>query len=112
LPASRNSFDQLQALGNPFTPTQLRECCAHHGAHPAQCGSPLRLNYCLRVARRMSLTIRSDGSVCFSDFCLISTRRMVTMSQKSSSLQPANFVSKALIPDRCGHLIGRSPSAC
>jgi hypothetical protein len=29
--------------------------------------------YCLRVARRMSFTIRSDDGFWLSDFCLIST---------------------------------------
>jgi hypothetical protein len=41
----------VQALGNAFTAAE----------------------YCLRVARRMSFTIRSDDGFWISDFCLIST---------------------------------------
>ena len=43
--------------------------------------------YCLRVARRMSLTTFGAGSLCLPDSCLISTPSMVTMSQKFSLVQ-------------------------
>jgi hypothetical protein len=53
----------------------------------------------LRVARRMFFTIRSDGDSGCTDFCLISTPLMVTMSQKSFVPQAAKSVSQALMSD-------------
>jgi hypothetical protein len=44
--------------------------------------------YCLRVARRMSFTIRSEDNL-VSGFLAHLPSSMVTMSQKSSVLQPA-----------------------
>src|SRR5258708_3902939 len=55
--------------------------------------------YCLRVARRMVFTSRSDGELPVTDFCLICAPRRATMSQKSSLPQLAKSVSMALIPD-------------
>src|SRR3954463_15822652 len=45
--------------------------------------TPSSAEYCLRVARRMSRTIRSDDNLAGPDFWLISTPRRLT-SQKSS----------------------------
>jgi hypothetical protein len=49
--------------------------------------------YCLRVARRMSLTTFSTGSFAELDCCLIFVPLNVTMSQKLSLLQSAQSVS-------------------
>jgi hypothetical protein len=54
--------------------------------------------YCLRVARRMSRTIRSDDNLAGPDFWLISTPQWLT-SQKSSLPQTLESVSQALTPD-------------
>src|SRR5881392_3749085 len=54
----------------------------------------------LRVARRMFFTIRSDDDSGCTDFCLISTPCVVTMSQKSSVPQAAKSVSQALMSDK------------
>ena len=56
--------------------------------------------YCLRVARRMSRTSRSDGVSGVLDLCLMSTPQVVTMSPKSSVPQAASFVSQVLMSDR------------
>src|SRR5262249_5697038 len=52
-----------------------------------------------RAMRRMSFTTFSAGSFTDPDFCLIFAPRKATMSQKSSLIQSARFVSKALTPD-------------
>src|SRR5215472_11535579 len=56
--------------------------------------------YCLRVARRMFFTSRSDGELARPDFCLISVLRLATMSQKSSLPQLAKSISPVLTPDK------------
>src|ERR1700722_2263966 len=56
--------------------------------------------YCLRVARRMSWTTFSAGSLDDRVCCLIFAPVNVTMSQKLSLLQSANSVSRALTADR------------
>ena len=62
----------IQALGDALSPTQLRDAVS-----PRSPSSTMRIfssaEYCLRVARRMSFTIRSDDGFWLSDFCLIST---------------------------------------
>src|ERR1700722_17624016 len=55
--------------------------------------------YCLRVARRMSRTTFSAGSLDDRVCCLIFAPVNVTMSQKLSLLQSANSVSRALTAD-------------
>src|SRR6202035_2508049 len=55
--------------------------------------------YCLRVARRMSWTTFSAGSLDDRVCCLIFAPVNVTMSQKLSLLQSANSVSRALTAD-------------
>ena len=55
--------------------------------------------YCLRVARRISRTSRSDDVSGVPDFCLMSTPQVVTMNPKSSIPQAASFVSQALMSD-------------
>jgi len=52
-----------------------------------------------RVARRMSLTTFSGGSLGGPDFCLISTPSRVTMRQKSSLTQEPRSVPRVLTPD-------------
>jgi hypothetical protein len=51
------------------------------------------------VARRMSLTSRSDGVSGDADFCLMPTPQVVTMSPKSSVPQAASLVSQVLMSD-------------
>src|SRR5271170_5885524 len=58
--------------------------------------------YCLRVARRMSWTTFSAGSLDDRVCCLIFAPVNVTMSQKLSLLQSANSVSRALTADIWG----------
>src|SRR5271170_5289937 len=58
--------------------------------------------YCLRVARRMSWTTFSAGSLDDRVCCLIFAPVNVTMSQKLSLLQSANSVSRALTADSDG----------
>src|SRR5271154_2002377 len=55
--------------------------------------------YCLRVARRMSWTTFSAGSLDDRVCCLIFAPVNVTMSQKLSLLQSANSVSRVLTAD-------------
>src|ERR1700722_7379831 len=59
----------------------------------------LSAEYCLRVARRMSRTTFSAGSLDDRVCCLIFAPVNVTMSQKLSLLQSANSVSRALTAD-------------
>jgi hypothetical protein len=54
---------------------------------------------CLRVARRISLTRRSDGVSGVVDFCLMPTPQGVTMSPNSSVPQAASFVSQVSMSD-------------
>src|SRR3954470_9260402 len=56
--------------------------------------------YCLRVARRMSRTIRSDDKFGGAGFLAHLHSSTVTMSQKSSFPQTLESVSQALTPDR------------
>src|SRR5471032_1729788 len=55
--------------------------------------------YCLRVARRMSLTTFSAVSFAKLECCLIFVPLNVTMSQKPSLLQSTHSVSQALTAD-------------
>src|SRR5271155_1122291 len=55
--------------------------------------------YCLRVARRMSWTTFSAGSLDDRVCCLIFAPVNVTMSQKLSLVQSANSVSRVLTAD-------------
>ena len=55
--------------------------------------------YCLRVARRISLMRRPDGVSCVLDFCLVPTLQQATMSPKSSVPQAASFVSQVPMSD-------------
>src|ERR1700726_1248984 len=55
--------------------------------------------YCLRVARRMSLTTFSAGSFAKLECCLIFAPVNATMSQKHSLLQSAYFVPRVLTVD-------------
>src|SRR3984893_8126919 len=55
--------------------------------------------YCLRVARRMSLTTFSAVSFAKLECCLIFAPVNATMSQKHSLLQSAQFVPRVLTVD-------------
>jgi hypothetical protein len=59
----------------------------------------LAADYCLRVARRMLFTSRSDEELTDVDFSLISIPSEVTMSPKSSLPQATNSVSMAPTPN-------------
>jgi hypothetical protein len=62
----------IQALGNAFTPAEFRDAVL-----ATQAVQQMRIfssaEYCLRVARRMSFTIRSEDIVGVPDFWLTST---------------------------------------
>ena len=49
-----------------------QRCPPLHAIHPAHCGFFFSAEYCLRVARRMSLIARAAPVFLVSDFCLIS----------------------------------------
>src|SRR5271156_2611186 len=59
--------------------------------------------YCLRVARRMSFTTRSEDNFSVSDFWSHLHSLMVTMSQKSFVPQLAISLSQALMSDKHTH---------
>ena len=62
----------IKALGNAFTPAEFRDAVL-----ATQAVQQMRIfssaEYCLRVARRMSFTIRSEDIVGVPDFWLTST---------------------------------------
>ena len=66
--------DIIEALGDAFTPTQLRDAVVSTQAVQHNTDL-LSAEKCLRVARRMSFTIRSAEDFGLQDFWLISVPR-------------------------------------
>ena len=98
----------IQLLGNAFPPAEFSD--RDLAPHPSRM---MRIfssaEYCLRVARRMSLASRSDGVSGVLGFCLMPTPQVVTMSPKSSVPQAASSVSHVLMSDMlsyCRTLVG------
>ncbi len=86
-----------------------RQCALRHASrqHNAVFSSD---EWCLRVARRMSLIVFFAADVCGPVFLSISLAlEQATMSRKSSLLNQATSVSRALMSDSTGQvLVGRS----
>src|ERR1700683_1700674 len=101
LPASRKSFDQRWYR---FCAIPSRRHSSAMLSSPRRPSNTMRIfssaEYCLRVARRMSWTTFSAGSLDDRVCCLIFAPVNVTMSQKLSLLQSANSVSRALTADK------------